>query len=57
MFYVYDFDGYYVGKTDRFFWAKKMADYYDGFVKESDCFDEEWLVYDSMGDILEMFWL
>lgn len=47
MYYIYDEYENYVWKTDSFYWAKKMADRYDGFVEKSCPFDGTWVVYDT----------
>jgi len=48
MYYIYDEWGNYICKTDSFFWAKRMADFYEGFAERSDPFDGTYIVYDTM---------
>ena len=48
MYYIYDECEYYVCRTDSFYWAKKIADRYCGFVEKSCPFDGTWVVYDTM---------
>jgi len=48
MYYVYDEYCYYVAKTDSYLWAKKMANFYNGYVKQFSPFDEwDIVIYDS----------
>lgn len=48
MYYVYDEWENYICKTDSFFWAKRMANFYDGFVEKYCPFDGTYIVYDTM---------
>lgn len=48
MYYVYDCEGEFVGKMISWTWAVKMADYYEGWIKEhSEYFDGLVIVYDT----------
>jgi len=50
MYYIYDYEEYYIAKTDNYYWAKKIADKHEGFVMEYCPFDGERLLYDSEWD-------
>lgn len=50
MYYVYDYEGYYIMKTDSFRWARKCANINDGYVMKWCPFDGKRCVYDVEWD-------
>ncbi len=50
MYYIYDYEGYYKCKTDSWFWAKKMADYYEGWIKIDGMIIYDYWEWDDWGE-------